>query len=163
MALTMRAEVRDELVKRLRSGNYIQGKEKLALKDGDGERYCCLGVLCEMAVEAAVTQRVEREEEHFNDQDPDGEMLSVVVVKYGLGNLYDATLPPEVAVWAGMATEEEVETLTHVAFDDGPGMGRYDDPDGNMPTFNTLAGLNDDGTPFPEIATFIEANAREAA
>lgn len=160
MALTMRPEIRDELVKRLRSGKYIQGKEKLALADGDGMRYCCLGVLCEMAVEAGVTQRIQREEARFNEADPDGPEIEAIVTKYGRdGRAYDATLPPEVAVWAGMATEEDVETMSGIAFDDGPGMGRFSTKDNNLPTFNTLAGLNDDGKPFAEIATFIEANA----
>ena len=161
MTLTMRAEVRDELVKRLRSGEYIQGKEKLAIKDEEGQRYCCLGVLCEMAVEEGVTQRTEHDEEHWDfDEDKEGIFVQSVVVKYGTGDSYDATLPPEVAIWAGLITEEEWSELTGVVFDDGAGMGRFAEPIYGQQTSNTLAGMNDDGKPFTEIADFIEKNVR---
>ncbi len=38
----------------LRSGKYKQGKKLLR----DGDQHCCLGVLCELAVEARVTKRI---------------------------------------------------------------------------------------------------------
>lgn len=159
MTLTMRAEVRDELVKRLRSGKYIQGKEKLALKDDEGERYCCLGVLCEMAVEESVVERREHDEEHWDfDTDDEGIYIQRVVVNYGRGSNHDATLPPEVAVWAGLLTEEELSDMTSAKFDDGPGMGRFAASVEGKPTMGTLAGMNDDGQPFPDIADFIEKN-----
>lgn len=161
MTLTMRAEVRDELVKRLRSGDYIQGKEKLALKDGDGERYCCLGVLCEIAVEEGVIHREEHEEEHWDfDTDDEGIYVEQVVVNYMDAGSYDATLPPKVAIWAGLLTEEEWAEMSGAAFDDGAGMGRFAEKVAGQPTMGTLAGMNDDGVPFSEIADFIEKNVR---
>jgi hypothetical protein len=45
----------------LRSGKYRQGRDYLAKTDADGVvRYCCLGVLCELAIQAGVelTRRV---------------------------------------------------------------------------------------------------------
>ena len=44
----MNKEYQQEWVKRLRSGEYPQGKK--CLNDGDLS-YCCLGVLCEIGVE----------------------------------------------------------------------------------------------------------------
>lgn len=159
MALKMRAEVRDELVRRLRSGEYIQGKEKLAIKDEEGERFCCLGVLCEMAVEEGVIQRTEHDEEHWDfDAEDEGIYVQSVVVNYGNVASYDANLPPEVAIWAGLISDEEWSELTGIKFDDGPGMGRFAPSVEGQPTMGTLAGMNDDGKPFHEIADFIEKN-----
>lgn len=161
MALTMRAEVRDELVKRLRSGDYIQGKEKLALKDEDGERFCCLGVLCEIAVEEGVIQREEQGDEHWDfETDDEGIYVERIVVNYMDRGSYDATLPPKVAIWAGLLTEEEWNEMTGAAFHDGAGMGRFAESVEGKPTMGTLAGMNDDGVPFSEIADFIEKNVR---
>jgi hypothetical protein len=161
MRLTMDPDVRDELIKRLRSGDYIQGKEKLALKDDDGQRFCCLGVLCEMAVEAGITQRDEREEEHWDyDTDDEGIYVTKIAINYGTKGLsYDSTLPPEVAVWAGILSQGEAQAMSSIAFDDGPGMGRFGGRNQARPTDHTLAGMNDDGVPFGEIADFIEKNA----
>lgn len=160
MSLKMRAEVRDELVKRLRSGKYIQGKEKLAVKDEEGERFCCLGVLCEMAVEQGITKRSENDNEYWDFEAEESEYVTRIEVSYGNdGGSYDATLPPEVAIWAGLLTEDDWSELTGLMFDDGAGMGRFADKvDPNKPTQNSLAGMNDDGVPFTEIADFIEKN-----
>lgn len=45
----MKADIRTKWLEALRSGRYQQGRGWLKFKDGDGERYCCLGVLCEVA------------------------------------------------------------------------------------------------------------------
>lgn len=49
----MNREIRDEWVKRLRSGEYEQGKTYLRNKNN---KYCCLGILCEMAVEEGAAE-----------------------------------------------------------------------------------------------------------
>lgn len=49
----MKKEVADIWVASLRSGKYIQGKGKL---NCDG-KFCCLGVLCELALEQGATVR----------------------------------------------------------------------------------------------------------
>jgi hypothetical protein len=46
----MQAELRNRWIAALRSGRYAQGKGYLRQDDMDGvARYCCLGVLCEVA------------------------------------------------------------------------------------------------------------------
>lgn len=45
--------IKAEWVRRLRSGDYRQGRRHLR----QGNSYCCLGVLAEMAVEAGVVDR----------------------------------------------------------------------------------------------------------
>lgn len=45
--ITMRADIREEWLKRLRSGDYQQGRGSLRY---DG-KHCCLGVLCDIAVD----------------------------------------------------------------------------------------------------------------
>jgi hypothetical protein len=87
--MTMRTDVRDRWAAALESGDYAQGRgclTSLTVVDGDPTpRYCCLGVLCELAA-------------------ADG----VVIVDVNNGNRrYGATLsrnylPPEVVRWAGL-------------------------------------------------------------
>lgn len=58
----MNPEVRTEWLRRLRSREYVQGRGRLryvtTLGTGTQARYCCLGVLCEAAVDAGVVERV---------------------------------------------------------------------------------------------------------
>lgn len=51
-------EVRKEWIRRLRSGEYEQGKGYLCFYG----KYCCLGVLCEIAAEQKVVYRCETNE-----------------------------------------------------------------------------------------------------
>lgn len=78
----MNPEIKAEWVKRLRSGDYIQGKGNLEM----GGRYCCLGVLCEIAVEQGVITK---------------EIEGISHISY-----YDKTeyvlLPNSVVEWAGV-------------------------------------------------------------
>ena len=63
----MDREVKAEWVRRLRSGNYVQGRDFLRVKGSDGnpDRYCCLGVLCEIAEEAGVVSRFDTGYEYY--------------------------------------------------------------------------------------------------
>lgn len=56
----MNPDVKTRWVAALRSDRYAQGRGKLARLDPDGgpPSYCCLGVLCEVAVQAGVVVRV---------------------------------------------------------------------------------------------------------
>jgi hypothetical protein len=55
MSLDMNPEIRAQWCAALRSGDYQQARKALY----DGEGYCCLGVLCDLAVKAgAVAERV---------------------------------------------------------------------------------------------------------
>lgn len=44
----MKPELKKRWVKALRSGKYKQGKNYLRRQTPEGDRYCCLGVLCEI-------------------------------------------------------------------------------------------------------------------
>jgi hypothetical protein len=83
----MNQEIKTEWVRRLRSGDYLQGQGKLRIDNGE-TRYCCLGVLCEMAVEAGILTRI-----------PAG-YLSVAHADEGS---WDTILSPAVQQWAGIA------------------------------------------------------------
>ena len=77
----MKAEIARTWVEALRSGDYEQGRRALN-RDG---KYCCLGVLCELAVAEGVIEAPERL--------PKGDMA------YAGCNTY---LPQAVCEWAGI-------------------------------------------------------------
>lgn len=174
MTLTMKADVAAELVKRLRSGDYKQGTEKLAAsrQNDDNLYHCCLGVLCEMAAEEGVVQRLEETEPTWTEEEPDDEYNRKVINFVGKNGNHDATLPIEVVEWAGIVTvvddyaghDSDTEPRALPNFDDFEGVGRFEagiwvttkDAD------KTLAGMNDNGKSFEEIATFIEEKVVKA-
>jgi hypothetical protein len=84
----MDAVVKEKWVAALRSGEYKQTKGELVKVSGDGSQsYCCLGVLCDLAVKEGVIS-----ESLFVDG-------------------YLATPGPEVVKWAGMESKNpEVST-----------------------------------------------------
>jgi hypothetical protein len=80
----MDKEIKDQWLEALRSGDYVQGYTYLEY----GGRYCCLGVLCELAVKAGVIEVIESKLE-------------------GNGTIYGyandtATLPEKVVEWANL-------------------------------------------------------------
>lgn len=77
----MNPEIKAAWVAALRSGEYKQGRGQLRNTD---DEYCCLGVLCDLAVKAGVTEWV----------------FSLESTSYGCG-AYEATVvpPPEVREW----------------------------------------------------------------
>lgn len=80
----MKPEIKKQWVEALRSGEYIQGTNRLQ----SGGKFCCLGVLCDLAEKAGVIEGI-----------PSG--------------CYDATLydgsvsflPSKVQRWAGLSTD----------------------------------------------------------
>jgi hypothetical protein len=131
----MNADVKKMWLDALRSGEYAQGRSTLRSPSG----YCCLGVLCDLAVKNGV---IPEPQEHKNKNRESG------ISHYGYGQHEDesghvmshsAYLPEAVAVWAGTSR-----------FGD-----RYA-PNGE-PWPLSLAGLNDQGATFAEIADIIEA------
>ena len=127
----MNKEIADKWVKELRSGKWTQGYQRLAVKNDLGEMsYCCLGVLCEMAVEAGI---VTRKKERVNAPD------EAEVYGYSYGGQF-SILPDVVQEWAGMRWPA----------------GDVDNQDGS--TAFSLASLNDSGKTFEEIADVIEKN-----
>lgn len=93
----MNKEIKDRWTAALRSGDYTQGTGSLCLvRDGKASTYCCLGVLCELAVQdGAIPQPV------LTLPSPSGTQFR----KYGDSNTYDvqtALLPEAVVQWAGL-------------------------------------------------------------
>lgn len=125
----MNEEIKAAWVAALRSGEYEQGTEYLS-RDG---KFCCLGVLCDLAVKAQVIVQ-------YTDYTP--------YTDYGQGD--EEILPSEVASWAGLTGENRQNP---VIVPDIEGL-TWNHREGHRPT---LAELNDGGTPFGRIAEVIEA------
>lgn len=115
--------------KALRSGEYQQGERSLHKQDREGrDSYCCLGVLCDLALEAGVLTKdlVKQRSEagvttfHYGEEDSSG------------------LLPTAVKRWAGLQTRDG--SLF------GPTLG-----------VTSLAALNDAGMTFEAIARLIES------
>lgn len=128
--MTMNPEIKARWVAALRSGEYPQGKHALRTAEG----YCCLGVLCDLAVRAGVI------EAHEPDSDSWG---------YG-DNRESQTLPYQVARWAGLGMRQN----PHLNVTDIEG-ARYNEA-GKYGTHPPIADVNDHGTPFTVIADIIE-------
>lgn len=107
----------------LRSGDYPQGKNRLRSKEG----FCCLGVLCDLAVKAGVV-KVDHRKYHPGLPDSPEYWL------FG-DKLEEATLPREVRDWAGLPRNPDVEFA-----------GRE----------QPIAGVNDEGVRFATIADLID-------
>jgi hypothetical protein len=125
----MKQAIMKKWVKALRSGAYKQGKGQLFDEKGG---YCCLGVLCDLAMMEGVTDFTPSNQTATN--------------KYG--GSYDF-LPGEVKKWAGMKTEDgslrniEIETLSGY-------------------TANSLTEINDEAKyDFDQLADVIEENWRK--
>ena len=84
----MDQKIRSEWTSVLRSGEFEQGKDVLA-RNG---RYCCLGVLCELAHRAGVLEKKSSAD-------------STGVVYYD-GERY--ALPESVMLWAGLSTSDPI-------------------------------------------------------
>lgn len=144
MSLKMRGEVLDEVVKRLRSGEYAQGNSALRrkTKGGGPDRFCCLGVMCEIAVEEGVLTRM--------DAEVPG--TSYAYSTTGENEAYTAYLPPSVVEWAGMVSDQEKEA-SHEEYHYEE-RGSFD-----VGLNDSLAAMNDNGKhDFPAIADWMEAN-----
>lgn len=89
----MNKDVKSQWVSALRSGEYEQGRGRLE-RDG---KFCCLGVLCDLAVKAGVAKRVD-----------DVHLLDGGVGFASLGNPMDssaATPPWAVMRWARIGSD----------------------------------------------------------
>lgn len=117
----------------LRSGDYEQGHGALKTVDG---KYCCLGVLCDLAVEAGV---IPAPRTTLGSEDNDGNMRQLYLFGDGdeAGQL--AYLPSSVTAWAGVNCCGERNWSTESKYP------------------QSLACLNDAGNSFAEIADIIEA------
>lgn len=127
----MNPEIKAKWLEALRSGEYQQGRERLGSASGS---YCCLGVLCDLAVKEGVAR--------WDDSVVTDEHVAIDAA----GRRAWAELPLGVAEWADIRDSAG----------DPDGNPWVDDPahDGER---NTLASLNDSGVSFREIADIIEA------
>jgi hypothetical protein len=125
----MNEAVKSEWIKRLRSGDYAQTKELLR----DDKGYCCLGVLCQIAIENEVIPDWEvTVTPEFNAYS-----LSTVDPENGSSHFDDSTLPWAVVKWSGL---DNINPYIH-------------EPDGYS---RPISEPNDNGMPFSEIADMIE-------
>jgi hypothetical protein len=120
----LKKAVKKKWVEALRSGKYQQGRHALAF----GGKYCCLGVLCEVAIESGL----ELPSGHSNRGRTYGEERNI------------STLPEEVSTWAFLKGSPAVG-----------GQAMVSTPAGG---FQYLTILNDRGVSFDEIADMIEAS-----
>jgi hypothetical protein len=118
----MDSEIKKQWVRALRSEDYAQGTDWL---NADG-RYCCLGVLCELAVEAGVVEK-----EVYDEEDS--------TFMYGRGG-DSMVLPKEVQHWSGLIDP----------------YGKYPGFSFRDREILSLARDNDEGKSFAEIADIIE-------
>ena len=126
----MNPEIKKKWVDALRSGNYGQDKEHLRTTDG----FCCLGVLCDLAVAEGLDIKVQ-EPEVGSER---GEY------EYDYNTTY---LPISVQTWAEIAYNPKVPASI-VPDTYGRDFSSHVEVD--------LADLNDAGMPFSEIADLIE-------
>lgn len=142
MSLKMKGAVLDELVKRLRSGEYKQGQTALRRvgEDGAPDMFCCLGVLCEIAVEDGVITR----------EAPENREVGVPYL-YVYEDTVDSSYLPDVVVdWAGIVSDIEKQADF--------GEYHYEQRGQWGESTQALAIMNDEGMPFPDIADWLEAN-----
>jgi hypothetical protein len=100
--LRMNPVVRDAWADALESGDYEQDHNRLVTVYGGSARHCCLGVLCELAVEAGILER-NYDHESYVAALPDGSDAE-----------YHSSLPEVVSRWAGLWTDDPVvETDEH--------------------------------------------------
>lgn len=95
----MNAEIKTKWIEALKSGKYAKGVKALNYTDDNGvQRYCCLGVLCDLYIQetkigawkdstSSISSNIKRK--HFYKDD------------YNLGSAF---LPAEVREWADMYT-----------------------------------------------------------
>jgi hypothetical protein len=127
--------VRDEWVSRLLSGKYRQGRAYLhrLAEDSGIPLFCCLGVLCEMAAEASIVNRV--------DYGVTG-VFGYVAPNNPL-DISATTLPTAVRRWAGLTSGSPFVPAAVIPGEDAPSY--------------SLTALNDRyNFPFGRIATLIE-------
>lgn len=113
----MNQEIKAQWVTALRSGEYEQGKNWLS----NGGQFCCLGVLCELAFKAGVTEKVM----HNETASYDGESCE---------------LPSPVSEWAGMQGDRFAKANPDISFD-GEGWSLAELNDSDAIDFTAIADL----------------------
>lgn len=129
----MKADIKSRWTAELRSGRFEQGHGSLRLAEsetGAGDTYCCLGVLCELAVEAGVIRPARQDSNGLYQYDGQ-----------------EGVLPASVADWAETEADEAGYRTENPHFYLGKGKELQ---------LTSLADENDGGLPFGEIADLID-------
>lgn len=90
MKKPMNREIRDQWVEELESGRFPQGRNVLRSTD---DKYCCLGVLCEIAVQAGVIEPP----------------IEATYDAYKYGGWSVGSLPDSVLAWSGLDYREQIK------------------------------------------------------
>lgn len=135
---TMNPRIKELWLEALRSGEYAQGKHELQTTNG---KFCCLGVLCEIAVKEGV----------IDPAAPDTiDDMPTIGLYYGPeGNRECVALPDVVEKWAGTPGTSPAIDLDDEDLDD-------EDRDDKGTDTVWLAEENDSGHSFEEIADLID-------
>lgn len=106
---TMNPEVKTRWLTALTSGEYAQGRDLLAREVAPGVfRYCCLGVLCELAyADGVIARTLDFERYYYHDAGVDRMTNSA--------EMYTTQLPPTVVRWAGLSSGDPVVDDTNLA------------------------------------------------
>ncbi len=134
--VVMNPEVKAKWLAALRSGDYQQGRSALA----QNGQYCCLGVLCELAVQEDVISKYTTDEATYYGKDVSEDNWAFE------GN--SSYLPKAVAEWAGLFRGSDTNWGYNYS---NPGF-RVDGGEVK------LSHLNDAGSSFQVIADKIEQN-----
>lgn len=138
----MNPEVKAKWLPALRSGDY---KQTTSILNNNQGGFCCLGVLCEIAVADHVVES-------------QGTIEGCVEYYSGPADVERSVLPTAVMDWAGVAGNNPTVTfpLSEIPEEFHPELESNwtVDRDGNVNI--TLAGLNDSGVTFSVIADLIE-------
>lgn len=139
----MHAPIKEAWVDNLLSDRFKQGTGRLRYFSVADEQYehCCLGVLCEMAVEAGIVRRAD-------EPDEDGSFAYIAV-----DNISDTDaeiLPEAVVKWAGLDKKRPGLELRYEEIGEEPGVPEM------AFTLRDLDELNDNGFTFEQIAVLIK-------
>lgn len=113
----------------LKSDRFKQARH--VLHNVDEDSYCCLGVACQLAIEAGVSLK---QRDFFSESD------GANITAYGDNDNF-TSLPEEVQNWLGLDTD----------------VGMLPRPNDITRLEESLAGLNDTGKTFADIAAIIES------
>jgi hypothetical protein len=143
----VKAEIKAQWLKDLRSGEFIQGPSYLErVYDGDTRKLCCLGVLCRQAVRAGAIPAPELHSGSYfyldDEYDHEGRVT-------GQSFNQRHSLPRNVAEWAGVPYESN-QVGGDIVIE--PAQGE-DDVDFTAIHANDISDMS-----FPEIADLIEKN-----
>lgn len=139
----MNEDVKRKLLDALRSGEYEQGTGVLE----ENDKFCCLGVLCDIARREGIVSRQIRTTRGMWDEE--GVLYDEEEVLYD-GERYE--LPAAVMAWAGL--DDSVVTLPNPM---DAVVQRYLDAHVRKDAAAaSLVNLNDNGASFEEIAQVIE-------